>query len=280
MLPNWRLFEKIKTFIHRSSNWKIALTLISGTLLTLWLIETPAGLLGKADAIGYAVCHRIDTRSFHLGERQIPVCARCTGQYLGAVLGLVYQLAVGRRKAGRPPRGVIVVIGFLCLAYAVDGLNSYVHLIPQLSRFYLYEPSNLLRVVTGTGLGIGISMALLPAFHQTVWRQWDRRPALDGFISLGGLLLLAAIVDILVLTENPLILYPLALVSASGILILLTMVYTMVWLMVLKAENRYDKIHQLVYPLMAGFTIALLQIAMLDLVRFLFTGNWGGFHFG
>ena len=58
-------------------------------LLTLgWLLNTPAGLLGKADAVGYAVCHRIDLRSFNLGERQMPLCARCTGMYLGAVLGL------------------------------------------------------------------------------------------------------------------------------------------------------------------------------------------------
>ncbi len=63
-----------------------------GLLLVGWLWNTPAGLLGKADALGYAVCHRIDVRSFHLGERQLPLCARCTGMYLGAMLGLVFQV--------------------------------------------------------------------------------------------------------------------------------------------------------------------------------------------
>ena len=43
-----------------------------------WLLNTPEGVLGKADAIGYAICHRIDGRSFHLGNRQFPLCARCT----------------------------------------------------------------------------------------------------------------------------------------------------------------------------------------------------------
>ena len=31
-----------------------------GILLFAWLLNTPPGLLGKADAVGYAVCHRID----------------------------------------------------------------------------------------------------------------------------------------------------------------------------------------------------------------------------
>jgi hypothetical protein len=162
----------------------------------------------------------------------------------------------------------------------VDGLNSYIHLLPFLSRYYLYEPSNTLRIMTGTGLGLAISVGLLPAFHQTVWTRWDRRPALGDIKSLGGLVALAILVDVAVLTENPLILFPMALISAAGVLVLLTMVYTMVWLMVLKIENRYDRLGQMLFPLIGGFTIALLQIGAIDLVRYFFTGTWAGFHLG
>ena len=70
--------------------WRKILVITALVLLVTWFWYTPAGLLGKADAVGYAVCHRIDVRSFHLGDRQIPVCARCTGQYLGAMLSLGY----------------------------------------------------------------------------------------------------------------------------------------------------------------------------------------------
>ena len=58
-----------------------------------FLMVAPPGLLGKADALGYAVCHRIDARSFHIGTRQLPLCARCSGMYLGALLGLVFLSA-------------------------------------------------------------------------------------------------------------------------------------------------------------------------------------------
>jgi uncharacterized membrane protein len=260
--------------------WRQILIATAILLLVAWLLSTPGGLLGKADAIGYAVCHRIDARSFHLGDRQIPVCARCTGQYLGAVLGLTFFIRVRPRRTGRPSWIIIGVLIAFVAAYALEGLNSYIHLIPNLSRFYLYEPSNLLRLVTGTGLGIGLSVMLYPAFSEVIWKQRDARPVLEGFRDFSILLVMGAVVDLFVLSENPLILYPLALISAGGILMLLTMVYTMVVVMVFKSENTYENTSQLVVPFIAGFIIALTQIAVLDFLRFLMTGTWDGFHFG
>ena len=75
-----------KTSRWPATSLKAGLALAVGLVLLGWLLNTPPGLLGKADAIGYAVCHRIDLRSFHLGERALPLCARCSGMYLGAML--------------------------------------------------------------------------------------------------------------------------------------------------------------------------------------------------
>ena len=58
-------------------------------VICIWGYFTPAGLLGKMDAIAYAVCHRIVQRSFSLGDRPLPLCARCTGMHLGAFFGLL-----------------------------------------------------------------------------------------------------------------------------------------------------------------------------------------------
>ncbi|MEJ2709084.1 MAG: DUF2085 domain-containing protein [Anaerolineales bacterium] len=249
-----------------------------GLLLFGWLLNTPAGLLGKADAIGYAVCHRIDARSFHLGARQVPLCARCSGMYLGAMLGLIYQAIMGRSRSGMPSARLWVVLGLLVVAFGVDGLNSYLHFFPGAPT--LYDPQNWLRLLTGTGMGVVIAAALFPAFNQTAWKNQDRRPALENFRSLTILLAAALILDLVVLTENPLILYPLALISAAGVLILLSMIYTMLWLMILRIENRFQSLLQMVLPLSGGFGLALVQIAALDFVRYLFTGSWEGFHLG
>jgi hypothetical protein len=86
--------------------------------------------------------------------------------------------------------------------------------------------------------------------------------------------------NFMVLTENPLLLYPLALISAAGVLILLTLVYSMVWMLLLKKENLNNTLSQMVMFLVAGFGTAILQIALMDIARFLLTGTWDGFHLG
>jgi uncharacterized membrane protein len=274
-----RLRTATGSFVARFP-WKPVLGIFGFVLLVAWLQFTPEGLLGKADAVGYAVCHRIDGRSFHLGDRQIAVCARCTGQYLGAVLSLMFLSILRPRRTGRPNWGIIGILILFAGAYALDGVNSYLHLLPGLERFYLYEPNNTLRLISGTALGMGIGVMLYPAFNETVWKRRDPRPVLAGFMDFGGLLGLGAIIVLLVRTENPLVLYPLALISAAGVLVLLTIVYTMVTLMVFKAENRCERAAHLFFPLLAGFVVALMQIAVLDYIRFLFTNTWDGFHFG
>jgi len=244
--------------------------------LTAWLLNTPPGLLGKADAIGYAVCHRIDLRSFHLGYRQIPLCARCSGMYLGAMLGLIFQAVIGRRRTGIPSWKIIVPISLFAVAFIIDGLNSFLSLFPGAPG--IYEPSNTYRLITGTGMGLAIAIVLYPAFNATVWRMIDPRPALLNFKSFALLVAIAFGLNALILLENPLILYPLSIISAAGVVVLLTLVYSMVLMMVFKVENRYNQLSHFLYPMLGGMTIALIQIGLLDFVRFFFTGTWDGFH--
>ncbi|MEW5869638.1 MAG: DUF2085 domain-containing protein [Chloroflexota bacterium] len=241
-------------------------------------MNTPEGLLGKADAIGYAVCHRIDARSFHLGERQLSLCARCSGMFLGALLGLAYLARFRPRRGGMPSRSIWFIFGVFVLAFGVDGVNSYLHLFPL--GLGVYEPQNWLRLLTGTGMGLVLAGVLFPAYNQTMWRDWDRRPVMQSPVAMLPLLALALGLDGLVLNENPLLLYPLALLSALSVLVLLSMVYAMLWMMVLRMENRFSQASQLWFPLVMGFGTGLLQIIVLDYVRYLLTGTWDGFHLG
>lgn len=253
------------------------IVLLAGFILGIWLTYTPSGLLGKADAIGYAVCHRISTRSYFLGDRQLPLCARCSGMYLGALVGLIYQTRPGR--LGRmPARKILLVLGMFLVAFAVDGINSFLHLYPNIPG--LYEPKNWLRLLTGTGVGLGISAVLMPIFNQTVWKNWNESPLLYSWRQLAEIILLAVIVDLAILSENMYLLYPLALLSSATVLTILTMLYTVVWVLLLRKENEFQSINDLAGVLLAGFTTALLQIALMDLGRFILTGTWEGFPLG
>jgi hypothetical protein len=134
--------------------------------------------------------------------------------------------------------------------------------------------------LTGSGLGVAIVAVLFPVFNATAWRKWDGRKVLGQSRWAFLLLLLILLVDILALTENSVILYIFALISAGGVVILLTMVYTIVWLLLLHKEGQVERLSQLTLPLVLGFGTCLLQIALIDYARFALTGTWSGFIIG
>ncbi|MCX7681378.1 MAG: DUF2085 domain-containing protein, partial [Anaerolineae bacterium] len=183
--------------------------------LVMFILATPDSLLTKLDLVGYAVCHRISERSFAIAGRQLPLCARCTGTFIGALVGLAGQGVVLRRRraAGFPPLSVIILLAGFVLMWAFDGFNSYMTLV---QGPHLYEPRNWLRLSTGALQGLTLSALVYPVFNLTLWRHPPAQRAISNLGELGVLLLLEGGLIGLVLTQHWLLLYPLALLSAAG----------------------------------------------------------------
>jgi uncharacterized membrane protein len=254
-------------------------------VLAGFLFITPPGLLGKADGIGYAVCHRIDERSFHLFGRQLPLCARCTGEFNAAAITFIFLGFVSRKRRGMPVKDILAVLALFFLAFAVDGSNSYLYLLKQTYTDFLpqipniYVPNNTLRLLTGSGMGIAIAAVLYPVVNQTIWREADECPTLT-WKEFGGLLVIMSLVDLGILSEQPTILYPIIFLSVLGVLALLTTVFTIVWIIIMRQENAFETLKQLWMPVTAGLTLAFLMISVIDLLRLQLTGTWGGFPLG
>ena len=253
--------------------------------LGAFLFITPPGLLGKADGIGYAVCHRIDGRSFHIFGRQLPLCVRCTGEFNAAAITLIYLGFISRKRSQMPNRGILAVLAGFFLAFAVDGSNSYLYLLKQTYTGFLpeipnlYVPNNSLRLLTGSGMGIAMASILYPVVNQTLWRLQDDRPILN-WKEFGILLGIIILMDAGIRSEFYLILYPIAFLSVLGVLSLLSLVFTIVWVILMRQENTLDSPGQLRMPAIAGLTLALLMITVIDLLRLQLTGTWGGFPLG
>jgi uncharacterized membrane protein len=247
-----------------------------------WMYISPEGALGKLDAIGYAVCHRIDVRSFQINDRQLPLCARCTGEFYAAGFALIFQVFVSGKRSKLPSRSIIAVLVLFFLAFAIDGSNSYLYLLKQTSQGALdkipnlYIPNNTLRLFTGSGMGIALAAVLYPIVNQTLWREQDDRPALE-WKSFGVLVGLIIIINLLILTDSLIILYPIAYLSALGTLSLLVIVFTILWIMIMRQDNTFDNPRQLWLPALGGFTLAMLMILSIDLLRLQLTGTWSGF---
>ncbi len=224
------------------------------------------GPLGLADSVGYAVCHQITVRTYVFGDLAMPLCARCSGQYLGAMAGFFMAFVWGRlRASGLPPRGIMITLAVFLAVWAFDGVNSYIFLLTQ--EPFLYTPHNILRLMTGMLQGVAVSMFFLPFFNQVFWQKPDLRPALTGWRDLGLVLLLAAALALAVNSRWTILFYPLAFLSVAGVFLLLSLVGMLVFVLLFQAENTGESWRDFVQFFIPGMAFAILLITGVDALR-------------
>lgn len=265
---------KSTIFNRLPARWLVAI--VAAVVLAGWLLNTPPGWMGKADAVGYAICHQILERSFQINGQPISLCARCTGMYVGALIGILYQMFLGRRRAAWPEKKYMIILGGFFIAFGIDGVNSAAKLFLQ--RGLLYEPNNTLRLFTGTGMGLTMAAMILPTFHQTVWKNYAPQPFFQTWKQFAGMVLIGFTSAALILTEHAAILIPFTYFGVLGVIVLLVLLYSMVLMVIFKRENVTEDARQLAPWLLGGLIVAFLHIGVIDLVRFWLTGSWEGFH--
>lgn len=246
----------------------VTLAVLTAALIAIALFveSPPLSALGKADLVGFGICHRIPERSFFLDGRQMPLCARCTGTFLGAMLGVAAFIVRRRGRASSlPPAGVLLVLLAFMGLWAADGLNSYLGFFSE--SLQVYEPRNWLRLATGTLNGLALSAFVLPVLVFTLWRDADPQPVIKNTWELLAVLPLAGLLIWVVQAEIDWLLYPLALLSSGGVLVLLTSVNAMLAAVALRLEGRAQTVWQALVPLTTGLALALVEITLLGLFR-------------
>jgi uncharacterized membrane protein len=150
-----------------SRGWSVVATLfLAGSLI--W----PVVLLGAARArrdgermfssaiylLSARICHQKDARSFHFGAIPLPVCARCTGLYLAAPVGVVLAFARRGRPRLTPERRA------MRFAVVMAAIPTALTLVIEWSG--VAPVTNLLRVLAALPLGATVGflvMAAMPA---------------------------------------------------------------------------------------------------------------------
>lgn len=240
--------------------------LIIGT----FLLSPPWTVLGKAKLIGYAICHQIPERSFHIAGQQLPLCARCTGIYMGALAGFVLMRLWGRQRAAAlPPTAVtLTLVGFIALM-GVDGVNSYLTFFPGVP--HLYEPQNWLRLTTGTLNGLALSAIVYPVLNYSLWRDAVQISSVRGFKELALMVAAGGVIVALTVLELPPLLYPLATLSTLGVLLMLGALNTMIVLVVARREGVALSWREVALPATVGLALAFAEIGGMDTLRVIIT---------
>jgi uncharacterized membrane protein len=243
-------------------------------VIVLFIEVPPLTVLGKADVVAYAICHRITERSFILGGRQLPLCARCTGTFLGALLGLVAMLAAGRRRASSlPPASVLGLLLLFTGFWAFDGANSYLTFFPGVP--HLYEPRNWLRLTTGMLNGLTVISFTFPIFNFTLWRDASPRPAVRNVWEVLAILPVAGVLIYAIQAQIGWLLYPVAILSTLGVVVLLVLINSLIAAVILGREQYAQTWLQAAVPLTIGLGMAILEVSAMDMVRSYLTMAFG-----
>lgn len=260
---------------HIEQKWiRLGIALLILVLLTYWTLHTPHGVDGKLQAIGYSFCHQIESHTLTIGDKLLPLCARCTGMYLGALVAVIV-LANRKRPAAAPSRARIIVLAMLFLGFVVDGVNSmlttFLHIQP------LYEPNNFMRLFSGLIMGMILANLIIPLWNQTLWKEVNLQPALSSWKLFALLVLCELVTGTLVWLDIPFLFYPVAVLSIVMILVILSAVYSLLWCIILNKENTLERFKDGSTYFLLGILSACLQIGLMDLLRFSLTGSWGAF---
>jgi len=228
------------------------------------------GFLDILSLFGGGVCGQIPSHSLIIGGRQLPLCARCTGTYLGALLGFLGLAALRRwRASSLPPDEVLASLASFIVLWSIDGLNSFLALLPNAP--HLYEPHNLLRLITGTLNGLALSIIVYPVFNFVLWRETDTKRVIRNWREMGYLLIPATLLVWIVQAQASFLLYPVAALSILGVLVMLTIVNTMIVLIVTRRESRAESWRDAIFPLLLGMLATFLELSALGLLHLALT---------
>jgi uncharacterized membrane protein len=242
------------------------IALISAAIVLTWQFigMSTTGCYGKISSIGSSVCHQIPSHSFISGNLQFPVCARCAGLYLGSFIGILFGFISGKRIAV-PNKKILVFLIFLFLLWAADGLNSLIN--DLLYKIVFYETTNTTRLITGYGMGMVMSTALVTLFNYTVWEKGIKVPVLDNMKQIIGYALLTAVSSRIFFSRNIFLFQAAAYITIFTVLSIISLLYAIFWVIILKKENQFSRWGDFTLYLIAGYITAILQVIILISLR-------------
>lgn len=228
-------------------------------------------ILTLAHWFGSAVCGQLPEHTYSLGGVPLPLCARCTGMYVGALSGLVFYSCRNPRSASLPRSWHAVFLPLSFSLWAADGVNS---LLASFAGFpHLYPPENALRLASGALMGITLASLIFVLFNSVIWRDVNPAPILATPGELLALLGICTVLIALVISGWAELLLPLSLVSLVAILVLNSALMSAFAASLLRRPSRTRREARV--PVLLGLAICLALLNGMAAFRVML-GAWAG----
>jgi uncharacterized membrane protein len=229
----------------------IGIAVFFGVLYTL-VLQPGMTFIERLQWLDSGLCAEIATHIFYAGSERLPLCARNTGIYLGFFVTWLILKLLGRDRAqSLPPRMItIFLLSSICLL-AIDGSNS---LLCDLGLPHLYQPQNSLRLATGLFMGLAIAACILPTTNRLLWCEYTQQQSITSWREVVLFLAALALCFLAVIAQNHWFLYPLALLSTSGIVSVVSIFNLILIISICQREQVFTRYRE-VLPF---FSVALL----------------------
>jgi len=154
-----------RSFLALSTSWAVALPLAAFAASRPAAGAAVYGFALTVYSIGRLICHQLPERSFHLWRATLPVCARCTGIYVGAAataIAIALTAPPSRRRGDPSAEARSAKVE---TARADARLVLLISFLPTAGTL-IFEwttgitPSNWIRALAGAPLGAAVAWAI------------------------------------------------------------------------------------------------------------------------
>ncbi len=210
--------------------------------------------------IGYAICHQLPDRSFFVYDHSLPLCARCTGIYIGMFIDFSLYFFIKFLKNKKPILPPPLWINILSVSF------TFLMAAQAISSIFIdYSFDKEIRFITGILFGISLPWYLLITLNYSPRFKYENKEIIN-YKEYLILFLIATFSTTIFLFRIPFVMYLSSYISIVGLLIFIFLINLSLLILISDIIKLFQKISFL-YLIIITTILSVIEIITLNLLH-------------